>query len=274
MRSRTSRFSFLLALTFLFAARPAAVHAQDEHEHHDHEHEGVHFSHPLLNESPSPDTKFRLDFVSSRVGSGEERVTERGARLEGEYEFAEGVSLAVTVPWVRRETALGNVQGMGSTELSLKAVSQRWGHHGVVVGGGFSVGAPTGSDEKGIGSSRTVELEPFADIGWMRGPLELVAFGHYGATVHNPTGVESERELSFTESAVVTVSRLAEALLELETVHPLGSDEPTKNRIAPGLKLYPFPNRHIMAGISAPIALKRSGQPDSRALIVSAFYHF
>jgi hypothetical protein len=269
-RTRT----FLLGISLLCAAFPSTLLAQEEHEHGDHEHAGLHFSHPLLNESPSPDTKLRLDYQWARIGSGSERVTEHGARLEGEYEFAEGVSLALTVPWVRRETSLGSVQGTGSTELSLKATSLRWGHQGVVVGGGFSVGLPTGSDEKAIGSSRSVELEPFADVGVKLGGLELVAFGHYGTTVRNPAGVEAERELALVGSALYPVSRLAELLMEVETVHPMGSDEPTTTRVAPGLKLYPFPNRHLMAGVSAPIALRRSGEPESREVIASVFYHF
>ncbi|HEX5972000.1 MAG TPA: hypothetical protein VFY85_08750 [Gemmatimonadaceae bacterium] len=273
-RTRSKTFPLLLGAALICAALPLAVQAQVEHEHGDHEHEGLHFSHPLLNESPSPDTKFRLDFLWGRTGDGDERVTERGARLEGEFEFMEGMSVAVTVPWVRRESALGNVQGTGSTELSLKASSLRWGRQGVVVGGGLSVGLPTGSDEKAIGSSRSVELEPFADVGVQLGALELVAFGHYGATVHNPVGVEAEHELSLVGSVLYPVSRLAEVLMEVETVHPIGSDESATTRIAPGLKLYPFPNRHVMAGVSAPIALTRNGQPDSHEVIASIFYHF
>lgn len=278
-RELSKTFTFLLGIAVLCGALPSALLAQEEHEHGDHGHgdhghEGLHFSHPLLNESPSPDTKFRLDYLWGRTGDGAQRVTERGARLEGEYEFTEGVSLAVTVPWVRRESVFGNVQGTGSTELSLKASSLRWGRQGVVVGGGFSVELPTGSDEKAIGSSHSVELEPFADVGVQLGALELVAFGHYGTTVRNPVGVEAERELSLIGSVLYPVSRLAEVLMEVETVHPLGSDESATTRLAPGVKLYPFPNRHIMAGVSAPIALKRAGQPGSREVIVSVFYHF
>lgn len=275
-RKLTKTFTCLLSAACLFAVSPSALRAQEEHGDHEHEHQhdGLHFSHPLLNESPSPDTKFRLDYISSRAGAGDEGVTERGARLEGEYEFMDGVSLAVTVPWLRRASPLGTVQGTGSTELSLKASSLRWGRQGVVVGGGFSVGLPTGNDEKAIGSSRSVELEPFADLGVQLGELELVAFGHYGTTVRNPTGVEAERELSLVGSALYPVSRLAELLLEVETVHPIGSDEQGTTRLAPGLKLYPFSNRHLMGGVSVPISLRRNGEPESRAVIVSAFYHF
>lgn len=57
-------------------------------------------------------------------------------------------------------------------------------------------------------------------------------------------------------------------------MHPANSGESTTTRIAPGMKLYPFPNRHLMAGVSAPLALQRSGRPDPRALIASLFYHF
>lgn len=48
------------------------------------------------------------------------------------------------------------------------------------------------------------------------GRLVLVAFGHYGTTVHNPAGATAEKELSLVGSALCTVSRLAEALVEVE----------------------------------------------------------
>jgi outer membrane protein W len=107
-------FIFLLGATLPCIGRPPILLAQDKDAHGDHEHEGLHFSHPLLNESPSPDT------------------------------------------------------------------------------------------------------------------------------LHNPAGAEAERELAFVGSGLYPVSRLAELLEELETVHPLGSDEPATTRIAPGVKIFPF----------------------------------
>jgi len=61
--------------------------------------------------------------------------------------------------------------------------------------------------------------------------------------------------------------------MEVETVHPLGSDESatTRSAQAPALSIT---NRHTMAGVSAPIALRRAGGRDSREVTASVFCHF
>ena len=266
------RTAALLGVALLTVAGVRA----DAQEEHDHDHAGLHFSHPLVTESPSPDTKLRLDYLWSRNGDPLSRSTDRGARLEGEYAFSPGLSLAVTVPyeWHDDAGAGGAVHGTGSTELSLKAASTMWDERGVLFGGGLSVGLPTGNDSLGIGSSRSVGVEPFMDAALRSGALELVAFLRYGTTVHNAPDVAAEREVSMAASALYPVVPALEALVEMETVHPLtGDDRAPAMTLAPGVKLYPFPDRRIMAGISAPIGLTGEAK-QSRGLLVSLFYHF
>ena len=65
-RKLPKTLTFLVGIAFLCGVVPSALHAQEEREHGDHDHEGLHFSHPLLNESPSPDTKLRLDLTWAR----------------------------------------------------------------------------------------------------------------------------------------------------------------------------------------------------------------
>src|SRR5512138_3833705 len=126
-----------LALVTLSTIGRAQTPAHDHDDDHDHEH--LEFSHPLVTESPSPDTKLRLDYLWTRSGPSADRVTDRSLRLEGEYAFSPALSLAVTVPYTwRSTTGLADVHGVGNTELSLKAASLRWGEHGVLVGGGLS----------------------------------------------------------------------------------------------------------------------------------------
>jgi len=277
-----------LALVVIVAARaraqaapeapslPAAGEHRDAHHdaHHD-EHGHLHFSHPLVTESPSPDTKLRLDYLWTRTGASTDRTTEHGVRVEGEFAFNPGLSLALTVPYVwRSATGASATQSFGNAELSLKAASVRWGEQGLLVGGGLSAGLPTGDDARGIGTSQSVELEPFVDLGLQRGGFQLVGFGHYGTTVHNPSGVATDRELAFDGSLLHPVTRLAEALLEVEVARPLGdAASATATSIAPGIKLYPFPNRSLMAGVSALIGLGGE-QRHGRGLLASAFYHF
>lgn len=235
----------------------------------------MHFSHPLVTESPSPDTKLRLDYLWTRTGEPANRATERDLRVEGEYALAPAVSLAVTLPYAWRSArGLPDVRGLGNAELSLKAASLRWGARGLLVGGGLSIGLPTGSDARGIGTSRAVEVEPFADAGVKRGGLELVGFGRYGTTVRNRVGIDAEREFSFDGSALYPVSRGVEALLEVAAARSAaGQERATATSLAPGLKLYPFSDRSLMFGVSAPLGLTGEAR-DARGLLVSAFYHF
>ena len=270
LHSRHRRSLLLAAIAV--AATTHSVAAQDDH---DDDHHGIHFSHPLVNESPSPDTKLRLDHLWSRAGDAPARTTEQATRVEGEYAFTPALSLAVTVPYVWRDASGADaVRGVGNTELSLKGASARWGERGILVGGGLSVALPTGSDARGIGSSRAVGLEPFADLGVRRGGMQLIAFGHYGTTVRNAPGIEGERELSFAGSASYPVAPMIEALLEGEVVRPMsGQDRAAATSIAPGVKIFPFANRNVMAGVSAPIGLT-GGERSARQLLVSLFYHF
>lgn len=261
----------LIALILLGLVATRAGAQQD----HDHDHDGLHFSHPLVNESPSPDTKLRLDFLWTRIGDPTNRVTERGARVEGEFAFTPGLSLAVTAPYTWRDgEGRGGVHGMGNTEVSLKAASAKWDERGFLFGGGLSVGIPTGNDSLGIGSSRAVDVEPFVDAAIQRGGLELVAFGRYGTTVHNEPGVVADREVSVAASALYPVARVLEALIEAEAVRPISGDvRETATTLAPGVKVYPFGDRRIMAGVSAPIGLSGEAK-QARGLLVSLFYHF
>ena len=264
--------TLLLALTAAgVAASPAAAQGD-----HDPEHEHLHFSHPLLNESPSPDTKLRVDYLWSRTGDAGARTVERSTRLEGEYAFTPTFSVAVTLPYVWRDAAAGGsaARGLGSGELALKAATARWGERGLLAGGGVSVGLPTGSDARDIGSSRAVELEPFADVGLRRGALQLVAFGRYATTVRNAPGNVAERNFAVAASGSYPIAPLADALLEVEAVRPVsGEQRAIATVLAPGVKVYPFANRNVMGGVSVPIGVSGERR-NARSVLVSLFYHF
>jgi hypothetical protein len=265
--------SLVSALTRAASAQDSVAH--DEHDD-DHEHGHLHFSHPMVTESPSPDTKLRLDYLWGRKDFPTLRLTAHELRLEGEYAFSPAFSVAVTVPYVWVvPSGLSGVNGFDNTELSLKAASLRWAERGLLVGGGMSAGLPTGSDERGIGTSRAVELEPFVDLALKRGRLELVGFGHYGTTVRNAAGRDAEREVGLNGSLLYAVAPVVEALIEVESVRDVapGEEHSTTSLVAPGVKLYPFRNRQLMAGVSGRIGVG-GGATDFRGLLVSAFYHF
>ena len=69
----------LLSMLFMTAILAATIQAQ---HHHDEE---LHFSHPLITESPSPDTKVRFDYFYRRFRA--DKTSEHSPRIEFEYAF-------------------------------------------------------------------------------------------------------------------------------------------------------------------------------------------
>lgn len=80
--------------------------AQDLDDH-DHDHEGLHFSHPIVSESPSPDTKMRVDYGFTDITENDEELSQNGARLEAEYALHPSFSIEFEVPyrWQSRTAA-------------------------------------------------------------------------------------------------------------------------------------------------------------------------
>ena len=258
----------LVFSAFVFA-RPAAAQEHDD----DHDHDHLHFSHPLVTESPSPDTKLRLDFVSVRTTEpGSDR--ESTVQLEGEYAFGHSLSLAVVTPFVWLRSGGNTLSGPGDLELSLKGASMAFADRGILIGGGLSTTLPTGSDEKGIGSSHIVELEPFLDAAYKHDALELVTLLSTSSALNRRSGEEAERSLSLNSSVLYAMVPKVEALFEIATTRALVGPATGSwlTLIAPGVKLYPFQNRQFMFGASAGFG---TGEISTvRTVLLSAFYHF
>src|ERR1051325_4061097 len=108
-----SMFAIFAAMIFL---GPATAYSQSHH----HEEEELHFSHPLIVESPSPDTKIRFDYFYRRFRDGL-RASEHTPRVEFEYAFRPTFSIEANVPYTFR-----NVEGeprvshSDSIEVALK----------------------------------------------------------------------------------------------------------------------------------------------------------
>ena len=263
-----SRYARLVALLI----GPSLLAAQ-EHEHDD-DHDHLHFSHPLVTESPTPDTKIRLDYVLLWSNDLPE-FRDHLVRVEGEYAFSDAVSLALVAPYeFRTEPGASRVEGLGDLELSLKFASLRYGAHGVLLGGGLSAGIPTGSDQKQIGSSHIVEFEPFVNAGYKRDKLELVGFARLSSTFNRRAGDEPERNLAFDFSTLYHLHPRLEGLMELTTSRALVGSEAgvPQTFLAPGVKIYPFTNPRIMFGAS--LLLGTGAASNLRAVSLSGFYHF
>jgi len=270
---RSCRFGVLPSgwVAFILSI-PSVVAAHAQARDHDHGREGFEFSHPLVTESPSPDTKIRVDFLQR--GAADSTTPNGTARIEGEYAFRPWVSLALTVPFEWRSAEGNRSSGVAASELALKFASSGLASHGILLGGGLDVGLPTGSGVE-EGPSNGVALEPFADVAMKTGSVEVVAFGSYSASTAANGGEPAEREWSANFSSLYHVSGRAEALLEVDTHRALSAaDEGSQfTYISPGAKFVPFVNRSIMFGVSLrmPVSVAREFQ---RELLLTAMYHF
>jgi hypothetical protein len=78
----------------------------------------------------------------------------------------------------------------------------------------------------------------------------------------------------FDFSALYQIRSRLEGLVELTTERALAGPDTRLPRtsIAPGVKVYPFPNRRLMFGGS--VLLGTGAVQDTRAVLLSGFYHF
>ncbi len=239
-------------------------------------HDELHFSHPLISESPSPDTKVRLNFLYLDVDEDGEKSKEYGVSLEGEYAFSPSFSIEVDAPFsIVDPNGAPNIDHLGSIEVGFKFANFAFADHGVLLGYGIAFVLPTGDEESGIGNDHLVEIEPFFNIGYKRDALEVVAFTSFGLPINQNQGEEVETEMGYNLSFLYHVSDRVSGLLEFDggTVLSGEEDGATVINITPGVKVKPTDNEkfELGAGISFPLTANR--EFDVRA-IFSAFYHF
>jgi hypothetical protein len=264
-----ARIRAMLAYSVMLAvvmALPARLASQD------HDHAKLHFSHPILTESPSPDSKFRVDFIHAVDNALGARVNT--FQVEGEFGFSDALSLAVVAPFVSvTSPADARANALGNVELQLKAASFRWDENGVLVGGGITAGLPTGSDAKGIGSGHIFELEPFVDAAYKQGRFEGVAFLSVASTFNQRAGEERERYATLNASSLFRAHPQVELLAEVSTSRDLyGTSPKFETVIAPGIKWLPAAAPKLAIGISRAFGIGELR--DTRAFQLSGFYHF
>ncbi len=238
--------------------------------------DGLHFSHPLIAESPSPDTKARFDYAFRSLKDGAENFDENAVNLEGEYAFSRAFSIEVDIPYAFVDaTGEAAANHFDTVSIGFKFANFVLEDKGVLLGYGFEIGTPTGDEEKGIGDDHLVELEPFFDIGYKRGDLEVVAFTSFGIPINQQQGEEVETEMAYNLSLLYHVTPRFMTLLEFDGMTVLSGEEDgaTLVNITPGVKIKPLADRAFEVGVGISLPLTNTRLFDVRAL-VSAFYHF
>ncbi|MFQ5714664.1 MAG: helix-turn-helix domain-containing protein [Candidatus Scalinduaceae bacterium] len=249
------------------------------HEQSPPHHAGLHFSHPLIAESPSPDTKVRLDYFYRDIDVDGEKARESTIRFEAEYAFHRAFSIEVDVPYTfldpDRESE--NFSNLDTVEVALKFANFAFEEHNLLLGYGIEFGLPTGDEKEGIGSNNIFEFEPFLDIGYKWRNLEVVAFGTFGIPTNQDKdkGEEVETELGYNVSLLYHFTPRIQGLLELDGESVLSGDDDGDSvvNISPGIKFRPLADYDLIVGTGVSIPLSSKDEFDIRT-ILSIFYHF
>jgi hypothetical protein len=246
--------------------------AQEDESHHPSD---LHFSHPLIVESPSPDTKVRFDYFYRRFNESGEIVSEHTPRLEFEYAFRRSFSIELNVPYtLRRSHDEPGVSHLENVEVSLKLANFAFAKRKLLPVYGISFNLPTGSGRKAIGSGHILEVEPYVGLGYMRGKLELVGFSSLGVPVNKRAEDEEGAEFGYEFSSLYKVSPRFQTMLELDGRRALTGMREGENviNVSPGIKILPF-NEHWQIGIGAGFPVTSHREFKTRT-VVSVFYHF
>jgi hypothetical protein len=256
----------LLVLTVILAT---TIQAQHHHE------EELHFSHPLIVESPSPDTKVRFDYFYRRFRSGQ-RATENTARVEFEYAFHPTFSVEINLPYTFRQVEGDpRVNHADSMDVALKFANFALKEHHILMVYGVEFGLPTGTDSKGIGSSHIIDVAPYFGAGLKKKKVEVVAFSSVNVPTNKRAGDEDATTFGYQLSFLFKPTPSIQPLIELYGETGLNGLERgnTVVNLSPGIKFRPLHSEHwqVGAGVGFPITNRK--EFDTR-IVVSAFYHF
>lgn len=279
----------LIFLNFILAVVLASAGTLQAFAHEDHAHPGgLHFSHPLITESPSPDTKIRLDYFFLNVdgevedeelgeeGEGPSKFKESTINLELEYAFTRNISIEADIPYTFINPDEGkDVNHFNNIEIGVKLATFILEEYGILLGGGLEFGLPIGDDEKGIGSDNIFEIEPFLSFGWKYKILEVVSFLHIGFPVNQKGDQNEGDELGYNLSTLVHATEWLEVLLEFDGETVLNGEEEGESvlNIDPGVKFKPFKSKDLQVGFGAGFPVTNDEEFEYR-LIASVFYHF
>jgi hypothetical protein len=300
----------LVVLALITAPRGAAAQEGHEHEdghaheHGDHGHSGLHFTHPMIAESVTPDTKVRIDHQFFDFPDG---TREHSGVLEAEYAFHRSVSLEVGLPYSYTDGQVGNLSAL------LKLANFGFEDSGVLLGYGLGVTFPTngtpehtdtdqpGAEHASVRPSMAVsspppprlhggpggvtaslgtqewELEPYLNLGYRGGAWEMTAWTRFAIPFRHADQHDVGTELRWSASALFHASSRVQGLLELDgstgvSGHAVGDDFLLAT---PGLRLKPFPDQPLWIGsaVGFPVA-SSAGDPFDVRWKSSLFWHF
>jgi hypothetical protein len=264
----------LLVFCFLLAIGCASLAQAQEHHHGDDEE--LHFSHPLIAESPSPDTKVRFDYFYRKFGSNADHAVKHGPRLEFEYAFRRDFSIELDAPYTFRSS--DNQPGVNHADtlgVALKFANFAFKKQHVLLDYGVEFGLPTGNDAKAIGSGHIVEIEPYFGAGLKHQKFEVIGFSSVGFLANKRAGDDEGNDFNYRFSLLVKPRPCIQPLIEMDGATALNGLESGRTviNVSPGIKFVPPDSEHWQFGFGAGFPVTSSKDFNAR-LVLSVFYHF
>ncbi len=259
-----------LYLIFIIISTGCAVypHGDEDHEKH------LHFEHPLITETPSPDTKIRFDYgftIRSAIQSG---FNENNIRFEFEYAFSPSISIEVNLPYTWISNHPVNQNNLSNTEIGLKVADFRFEDNNLLIGYGVDFSMPTGNEGKNIGSSHLWNIEPGLSAGYKLDNLEIIFIASTGIPFNSTQGEVIHNDLSLNSSFLYHIDKNFQGIVEFSDETILNGEEKGISSIiiSPGIKLTPLNNKSLAFGLSTSFPMSTDREFEIQALF-SIFYH-
>ena len=235
--------------------------------------EHLEFSHPLITESISPDTKIRLTFLDTKSN---DNILSQTYDLELEYAPVPSFSIHLDVPYVVLHPSGNNIiSNLDEIELALKFANFAFASHNVLLGYGIIFGLPTGDQAKGIGNNHILDINPFFNGGikWER--WEWTAFFIFGIPSNQRTNENIQTGLESRLTALYNINTRWGALLEAGNATQISRFYKGDNSydLTEGIIFRPDPDKPWIIGIGARNPIFKNDEIKLQGM-VSVFYHF
>jgi hypothetical protein len=235
--------------------------------------EQIEFSHPLVTESISPDTKIRLTFLDTKAIDNKMSQT---YDLELEYAPVPVFSIHLDVPYeVLHPSENLLISNLSEIEVDLKFANFAFANHNVLLGYGISFGLPTGNQEKGIGNNHVWDVNPFFNGGVKWKKWEWTAFFILGIPVNQNSNENKQTALECRLTSLYHINLKWEALIEAGNATQLSRFYKGDNSydLTEGIKFRPDPDKPWILGVGLRHPLFKNDEIKLQG-ILSVFYHF
>ena len=229
-------------------------------------------AHPLIAESPTPDTELRFEYIVINTATADEIEV----NPEGELALMPGVSIEVDVPYKFRDPSDGgsSKSNLDVTEIALKLAKGFDSRS--LIGGGLELGLPTGDDGKNIGSNNELVVKPFLDVGMISGLFEFIGFLGFEFPFNEDVSKRSEKDLGLEYNMALTywfVDRVR-GVFELDgELVAVGDDNEAILNASWGFIGSPIQGVPLEVGVGLSIPVTRDRDFDQRG-VISFLYQF